>query len=281
MTAIAGQSRFNLAFTGTRATPARPRCTCAATPPPRPPSSCSPPSAWPRAEPGLVATVGEFERPARRGQRDPGPRRRHARHPPPGRRRARGGDRGAARVTAEIGERREIGVAWSTISAPARDGVHARAGRARRRGGRGDGHAACGELPSGAGHDAVTMAGPHRRRDAVRALRGRHQPPSRRGGHRGRRGAGDRRGDEVRVFDLIVRGDEARHRGRRRPDRRCRAGAGAARARRSTRAGCSCCPAAWIRTCTSTSPGGRTGRASRPAAPRWPRAASPRSSTCR
>ena len=31
----------------TPATPARPRCTCAATPPPRPPSSCSPPSAWP------------------------------------------------------------------------------------------------------------------------------------------------------------------------------------------------------------------------------------------
>ena len=51
------------------------------------------------------------------------------------------------------------------------------------------------------GHDGPR----HRRRDAVRALRGRHQPPPRRVRHRGRRGAGDRGRDPVR--DKASRGE--------------------------------------------------------------------------
>ena len=60
------------------------------------------------------------QRPARRGQRDPGPRGRDARHPPPGRRAcARRRPRRCGRVTAEIAAAAGVAVAWSTISAPA------------------------------------------------------------------------------------------------------------------------------------------------------------------
>ena len=91
VTAIAGQSRFNLTFAGRAGhagtTPMHLRRDAAA-------AAAEFVLAAERValdEPGLVATVGRVRRPARRGQRDPGPRRRHARHPPPGRRRARRG----------------------------------------------------------------------------------------------------------------------------------------------------------------------------------------------
>ena len=91
VTAIAGQSRFNLVFQGhaghAGTTPMHLRRDAAAA----------------AAEFVLAAERialrrararrdgRRAERPARRGQRDPGPRRRHARPPPPGRRGARGG----------------------------------------------------------------------------------------------------------------------------------------------------------------------------------------------
>ena len=122
----------------TPATPGRRRCTCAATPPRPPPSSCSPPSGSRRAEPGLVATVGELDVP--RGAVNVIPGRADVtldiRHQDDAVREAA---IDALRAEADaIGARRGVAVAWSTISAAARHAVHARAGRPRRRGGRGD-----------------------------------------------------------------------------------------------------------------------------------------------
>ena len=67
----------------TPATRARRRWTCAATRSAPPPSSCSPPSACARDEPGLVATVGELGVPHGACNVIPGRVEADARHPPP------------------------------------------------------------------------------------------------------------------------------------------------------------------------------------------------------
>ena len=131
VTAIAGQSRFNLVFEGQAGhagtTPMhlrRDAATAAA-------EFVLAAERIARAQPGLVATVGELQRPPRRRQRDPRPRRRHARHPPSGRRRARG--RGRAAAGRDRGDRRaprRRGHVVDDLRA-ARHPLHARAGRAR------------------------------------------------------------------------------------------------------------------------------------------------------
>ena len=122
-------------------------------------------------------------------------------------------------------------------------------------------------LPSGAGHDAVALARADRRRDAVRALRRRRQPPPGRVG-RGRRRRRSRstsstgfvRGAGAMTADLVHprrrrrgRRGRAGHRGRRtagspRSGRSCRARARGDRRARAARAA----RRASTRTCTST-----------------------------
>ena len=88
VTAIAGQTRFNLAFEGhaghAGTTPMHLRRDALG-------AAAEFVLAAERlalAEPGLVATVGELGVPRGAVQRHPGPRRGDARHPPPGRRRS-------------------------------------------------------------------------------------------------------------------------------------------------------------------------------------------------
>ena len=192
-------------------------------------------------EPGLVATVGELGVPRGAGNVIPGRVERHARHPPPGRRRARARDRRAA------GARRRRSASGAAIAVdvvadlrPRRDALHARAGRARSPTPWRATGVPVRELPSGAGHDAVTMAGVT---DIamlfVRCAGGiSHNPDE--SVDRGRRGAGDRGRDAVRVLDaMIVRGGHGGHarrrRARRRRHRRRRDRRGRARARRRAR----------------------------------------------
>ena len=292
VTAIAGQSRFNLVFAGR----AGPRRDDADAPAPRRRRRGRRVRARGRARRARRARAGGdrrgARRPARRGQRDPGARRGHARHPPPGRRRARPGDRArcaretdaiaraprrARDVVDDLASRRRAlhaALVERVAEAVAATGVQVR------------------ELPSGAGHDAVTMA---RVTDIamlfVRCAGGiSHHPDE--SVDRGRRRPGDRSGDAVRrgLFDLIVRGGTVvtpagrggGHRRARRRDRRGRARAAGRRASEiDARGPARPARAGWTRTCTSTSPAARTGRGSRPAARRWPPAASRRSSTCR
>ena len=139
VTAIAGQSRFNLAFNGhaghAGTTPMHLRRDAAA-------AAAEFVLAAERIalrRAGAGRDGRRAQRPAWRRQRDPGPRRRDARHPPPGRRGARARDR--ARCGRDRGDRAS-GAACAVDLVddlpPARDAVHARAGRARGRGGRGD-----------------------------------------------------------------------------------------------------------------------------------------------
>ena len=176
VTAIAGQSRFNLAFTGhaghAGTTPMHLRRDAAAAAA----EFVLAAERVARAQPGLVATVGELNVP--RGAVNVIPGRADVtldiRHQDDAVREAATEELRA--VTAEISQRREIGVAWSTIShqqatkctpalvervaeAVASTGTPVR--RAAVRGG------------ARHGDDGAL----HRRRDAVRALRGRHQPP--------------------------------------------------------------------------------------------------------
>ena len=99
---------------------------------PRPPSSCSRPSALAHDEPGLVATVGELGIPHGACNVIPGRVERDARHPPPGRRasaRARSPPCSARpRRSARAAASRS---SWSPIARARRDAVHARARRAR------------------------------------------------------------------------------------------------------------------------------------------------------
>jgi allantoate deiminase len=157
VTAIAGQSRFNLAFTGhaghAGTTPMHLRRDAAA-------AAAEFVLAAERvacSQPGLVATVGELNVP--RGAVNVIPGRADVtldiRHQDDAVREAATEELRA--VTAEISQRREIGVAWSTIShqqatkcTPAlvervAEAVAATGTTVRR-------------LPSGAGHDTVTMA---------------------------------------------------------------------------------------------------------------------------
>ena len=236
------------------------------------------------------AGPGRHRRPSCR--RAPGAPQRHprrggrlARRAPRRRRGARGGGGGAARRGAADRRRRAASrSAWREVMSAPAVALRRRADRARwppRSPARAAGACA---LASGAGHDAVALARADRRRDALRALRRRHQPPPRRVGRR-RPTSRSRSTCSHALRPRAWRGE------RRRParsaattrDRRGRpTGAIVARrararrprrARRSTRAGCSCCPAWSTRTSTSTSPGAPTGRASPPAPRRWRRAA--------
>jgi hydantoinase/carbamoylase family amidase len=158
VTAIAGQSRFNLVFHGhaghAGTTPMDLRRDAAAAAA----EFVLAAERVARAEPGLVATVGELNVP--RGAVNVIPGRADitldVRHQDDAVREAALGTLRAE--TEEIGERRGVPVSWSTISeqratrcTPA---LVARVADAVRQTG-----IAVRELPSGAGHDAVTMAG--------------------------------------------------------------------------------------------------------------------------
>ena len=73
-------------------------------------------------------------------------------------------------------------------------------------------------LASGAGHDAVALERADRRGDALRALRRRHQPPSRRVGRRGRRGGRPRRAARLRAPTGAMSDVDLLHPRRRRRD---------------------------------------------------------------
>ena len=158
VTAIAGQSRFNLAFAGhaghAGTTPMDLRRDAAA-------AAAEFVLAAERIaldEPGLVATVGELGVP--RGAVNVIPGRADVtldiRHQDDAVR-----ERAIARLRAQteaIAERRGVPVTWSAISHQRRHAVHPCAGRARRRRRRRDRRRRSASCPSGAGHDAVTMA---------------------------------------------------------------------------------------------------------------------------
>jgi allantoate deiminase len=158
VTAITGQSRFNLAFTGhaghAGTTPMHLRRDAAA-------AAAEFVLAAERvacAQPGLVATVGEFGIPRAAVNVVPGRAdvTLDIRHQDDAVREAATEELRA--LTAGIGERRELGVTWSAIShQPATACTPALVERVA------EAVAATGtpvrELPSGAGHDAVTLAG--------------------------------------------------------------------------------------------------------------------------
>ena len=291
VTAIAGQTRFNLAFEGHAGH-------AGTTPMDLRRDALGAAAEFVLAAERLArddARAGRDGRrdrhPARRVQRDPGPRRGDARHPPPGRRRPRARDR--APCATRRGDRRAAAGSRELVAdrRARRDALHAR--RSSRGSPRRSPSSASPvlELPSGAGHDAVTMAGVTDVAMLFVRCAGRHQPPPGRGRRRrptsrspstppcaSSRAPGARA--DGACDDLIVRGGrvvtpagvvDGRRRHRRRRDRRGRAGAPGGRRgdRRDRPARAS--PAGSTRTCTSTSPAARTGRAWRPAARRSPR----------
>ena len=197
-------------------------------------------------------------RPARRrATSSPGRVERDARHPPPGRRRARARDRArCAPRPRRSAERRGIAVTLvadlrSTAPRRCTPALVARLAEAV---------AATGvpvrELPSGAGHDAVTMAARDRHRDALRPLRRRHQPPPGRVGRPRPTWRWRSRPRPASWYGAMLRPDRARRARssrrrracaadvgvRRRRDRGGRARAGGRRARSSTRPACTCFP---------------------------------------
>ena len=207
-----------------------------------------------RAEPGLVATVGQLRRAAGRAERRSRARRSASldvRHADDAVRGARGRRRCASargrRSRRRAGVERRRGTSGSTTPAVAMD-AGADATRLARRG-RGAGLPDV-RLPSGAGHDAVALA----RADAGRRCCSSAARAASATTRTSRSTSADvavaldvldrfLRGLAGVSADLVIRGADVAgdraggHRDRGRPDRRDRAGAAGRRARRSTRAG--------------------------------------------